>query len=517
MMGAINAASLEVRMKTAPSTGLMLGISSLLGFWSSAGAQQREGTADTVITGNFAEWATAALADLDPETTLDAWRRKHPRERFALFSRTDTRRFPNVSGGDDFPVGDWCARASLNTRLPDGTAGLRRVYFYPPSGNREAVPSEQDGGRLPGAECRMGLIMVRQAVRDSARGSAMALAVRTTLERRYGTGPRPLQPPAFFHAAGVAFWRVGPRGFAVAYNAFRDSTEEELEEETDPPAEDWSGVVALHYGAHPTIGDDEVGHLDADDQTRPRDLQSALMSGMRAAELDARLAAPLQSLWVMLTTKVLPLTPGGHATIPVPVDSFIRPLVPWLSAARRLPAARRAGALLAADALLQYASDWGLVPVDSVSRARLTVLGATFEFDIFDRKEFFYSGGWRRAAFEAGPAGDLRHELFEAFVERAPPCTSPQWIVSTAEREARTVEGTYWQARAHLAAARALGDIFVDSGADSARGRALEHYRIAVAESFYDRDLDRQVWREAWRLAAGLAPIRLQYYCSTPD
>jgi hypothetical protein len=363
----------------------------------------------------------------------------------------------------------------------------------------------------------MGLIMVRQAVRDSVQGAAMAVAARTALERRYGTGPRPLQSPAFFHAAGVAFWRVGARRFAVAYNAFRDSTEEAPGEESDPPTEDWSGVLALHYGPHPTIGDDEVGRLDADDERPPRNLLSTLQSGMHAAELNARLSAPLQSLWVTLTTSVLALAPGSRASAPAPVDSFIRPLAPWLSAARQLPAARRAGALLAADALLQYASDWGLLPVDSASRARLTALGATFAFDTFDRKEFFYGGGWRRAGFEAGPVGDLRNELFQALVQRAGPCTPLHWIVSTAEREAGTVAGTYWQAVAHLTAARALGDIFVVSGADSARGRALGHYRIAAAESLNDKDRDRQVWQEAWRLAAGLAPVRLRYYCSTPD
>jgi hypothetical protein len=288
-------------------------------------------------------------------------------------------------------------------------------------------------------------------------------------------------------------------------------------EEFDPPEEDWSGVLALHYGPHPTIEDNEVGQLDADDARTPRNLQSELTSGMRAAELNARLGAPLQSLWVTLTKSVLALAPGDHAGTPEPVDSFIRALAPWLSAARQLPAARRAGALSAADALLQYASDWGLLPVDSASRARLTALGATFAFEAFDRKEFVYAGSWRRAAFEAGPAGDLRHELFGALVERARPCTPLHWIVSTAEREASTVGGTYWQAVAHLAAARALGDIFVDSGADSVRRRALEHYRTVVAESLNDRDRDRQVWREAWRLAAGLAPVRLRYYCSTPD
>jgi hypothetical protein len=363
----------------------------------------------------------------------------------------------------------------------------------------------------------MGLIMVRQTVRDSVQGVAMAIAARTALERRYGAGPRPLWSPAFFHAADVAFWRVGLRRFAVAYNTVRDSTEERLVEESDPLAEDWSGVVALHYGLHPTIGDDEVGQLDADDERPPRNLQSALTSGMRAAELNARLGAPVQSLWVTLTRSVLTLASGGRAGAPPPVDSFIRPLAPWLSAARQLPAARRAGALIAADAVLQYASDWGLLPVDSASRARLTALGATFAFDVFDRKEFVYGGGWRRAAFEAGPAGDLRHELFEALVERASPCTSLRWIVATAEREASTVGGTYWQARAHLAAGRALGDIFVASGADSVRRRALEHYRTAVAGSLDDRDRDRHIWREAWRLAAGLAPVRLRYYCSTPD
>ena len=499
------------------SAGLMLGVWWLLGSSPSAVAQQPRATADSVITSDFAEWTTAAVAELDPETTLDAWRKKHPRERFALFSRAETRRFPNVYGGGDFPLGDWCARATLTTRLSEGTAGLRRVYFYPPSGSPEAVPPVRDGARLPGSECRMGLIMVRQAVRDSVQGAAMAVAARTALERRYGTGPRPLESPAFFQAAGVAFWRVGPRRLAVAYNAFRDSTEEGLEEESDPPAEDWSGVVALHYGLHPTIGDNEVGRLDGDDGRPPRNLQYTLMSGMRAAELNARLSAPLQSLWVRLTRSVVALAPGDRAGAPEPVDSFIRPLAPWLSAARQLPAARRAGALLAADALLQYASDWGLLAVDSTSQARLTALGATFAFDAFDRKEFFYGGGWRRAAFEAGPAGDLRNELFEALVERAGPCTPLHWIVATAEREARTVPGTYYQALAHLAAARALGDIFVDSGADSVRVRALEHYRVVVAESLSDRDRDLQVWREAWRLAAGLAPIRLRYYCSTPD
>ena len=363
----------------------------------------------------------------------------------------------------------------------------------------------------------MGLIMVRQAVRDSVQGAAMAVAARTALERRYGTGPPPLQAPAFFQGARVAFWRVGPRRFAIAYNPFRNSTLEAAGEESDLPTEDWSGVVALHYGPHPTIGDDEVDHLDPDDGRPPRNLQATLTSGMRAAALDARLGEPLQSLWVRLTASVIARAAGGPAGPPEPVDSFIRSLAPWLSAARQLPAARRAGALLAADALLQYASDGGLLPVDSVSRARLAAIGATLAFEPFDRKEFIYAGEWRRSAFEAGPAGDLRNELFEALVERAGPCTPLDWIVSTAQREASTVAGTHWQALAHLAAARALGDIFVASGADSARLRALEHYRTVVAGSLYDSDRDLQIWREAWRLAAGLAPIRLRYYCSTPD
>jgi hypothetical protein len=48
--------------------------------------------------------------------------------------------------------------------------------------------------------------------------------------------------------------------------------------------------------------------------------------------------------------------------------------------------------------------------------------------------------------------------------------------------------------------------------AESAREKALEHYRAALS---LERGTPRaqRTWKQAWRLAAGLPPITERYYC----
>jgi hypothetical protein len=47
-----------------------------------------------------------------------------------------------------------------------------------------------------------------------------------------------------------------------------------------------------------------------------------------------------------------------------------------------------------------------------------------------------------------------------------------------------------------------------------ARAQALEHYRIAFATAALTPRA-RDAWNDAWRIAAGLTPSQLSFFCTT--
>ncbi len=466
------------------------------------------------IGGSFVTWAVDALALVSTGEGLAAWRARFPRDSIALFSRRHTRRYPNT-GSDDFPLGAWCARATSRVRFGNGPPALRRVYFYPaPLAPGAVLPGADDAQSFMATECRVGLVLIHMLEGNRERGSGLAWVLRGDMEARFGAGAAPAHSSFAFARPRGREWLVGPMGLGVTYLEFNPLS-------TQPGSngnggghnvtdEDWRGLVALAYRSHPAIGDDQAQRLDEEDEPPAQDPAAMLRLGIEASGLDGAATEPLRALFVSLNVAEAPGEKGG----PFAVDSFA-PLAPWLATAVGLPPARQAAALFAADVVVQLASSRRLLPTDSVTRARFDGLGASLTYNPFE-KAYFYAGGLRRRAFELRPQGELGDALFALLVQHAPTCTSLGWIATEAEHHIGATRGQQMRGEAHLVAARALADSFVVSGNQTLRDRAIEHYQSALGAQF-EREVQQRAWREGWRLAVGLGPMRLRYYCSVPD
>lgn len=464
------------------------------------------------VGGSIVSWAIDQLALVDTAVSLEAWRTKFPRDSVARFARRDTRRYPN-SGSDEFSLGAWCARATARARFGNGPTALRRVYFYAASLAPSAVlPGSEDAWRFMATECRVGLVFIQLPEPDQERGRGIAWVLRRDMQERFGAGAAPADPSFAFTAPRGTAWLVGSRGHGTSYLEFSSGSTNGSEEggEYDKPWEAWRGVVALAYRSQASIGDDRVGRLDAEDETPSRDGAAMLRLGIETSGLDAAAAAPLRALFASLNVAE---AGEGHAAFAL--DSFA-PLGPWLAAAGGLSPERQAGALFAADVVLSLASHRRLLPSDSVARARFEALGVSLTYNPFE-KWYQYVDALRRRAHDLHPPGELGDTLFAAVVRDAPPCADVKWIAAEAERHAAASRAGAMRAAAHLVAARALADGFVQTGNGDLRSLAVEQYQAALTGSQLDRDGQQKAWEEGWRLAVGLAPLRVRYYCSTPD
>ena len=466
------------------------------------------------VGGSFVAWAVDALALVSTGEGLSAWRARFPRDSISLFSRRQTRRYPNA-GSDEFPLGAWCARATARVRFGNGPPALRRVYFYPaPLAPGAALPGADDAQRFMATECRVGLVLIHMLEGNQERGQGLAWVLRGDMEARFGAGAAPAQSSLAFARPRGREWLVGPMGLGVTYREFNpvsprpgSNGDDGAHNVTD---EDWRGLVALAYRSHPAIGDEQPARLDAEDEPPAQDPAAMLRLGMEASGLDGAVTEPLRALFVSLNVAEAPAEGKGSFAI----DSFA-PLAPWLATAVGLPPARQAAALFAADVVVQLATRRRLLPTDSVTRARFDGLGASLTYNPFE-KTYNYAGGLRRRAYELRPSGELGDTLFSLMVQHAPTCTSLGWIAGEAERHAGTTRAGAMRSEAHLVVARALADSFVISGNQTLRDLAIEHYQTALG-SQHEREVQQRAWREGWRLAVGLGPMRLRYYCSVPD
>ncbi len=416
--------------------------------------------------------------------------------------------------------GEWCA---VSTRVSElaGRRVIRQAYFYAP----EPAPDRALPG-TPSAElvrdCVLGLVWVRVPVADSVDGLRLADSVRTQLAAVY---ERDTSEVSFF---GSAYWSaVGRfrREGIEAVAALRTSPM--LAGDGDSaPRRDVSVLAALplsgvRFGRDP--GTDVAGASAADRQT--------LDSLARASGLDTSLAAPLLRLYTQAES-IVALVDWR----PAPGDSLVRPLRRWLVAAADLPAPRRAAALYVADRVLArtQCSFQLCLHGDSAALAPLRALGA----------EFVYSelgGGWgyartwlaqARALDRDSPLGQrILLEQMAAGFDFSGTCQGGaeafRRVIVNGELYLDRVPQSPIRADVHLLVADAYRDIvaladgaagiYADSSAyvperDSARTRALAHYRDAIAA---DRTApaSAEAWRRAWWLLAGLPARGARFYC----
>jgi len=221
--------------------------------------------------------------------------------------------------------------------------------------------------------------------------------------------------------------------------------------------------------------------------------------------------------------------PSPNAT----VDSVLLRALAALRDTASLPPPQRAAAFLAADIAVQvHAGALGYSGRDSVLRVQLERLGARYQDDHLGAA-YFYLRPWLWRAYQtdsAGPAGKSAFaELLRAGWTTALACADGgDRTKPVIERGERALDAGLDDPMVHMYVAQAYADVFslspagvseaasaparaLAERAETARLRAIEHYRKALAD-VKNRALRRSIWNNAVRLMLRL-PIETRYFC----
>jgi hypothetical protein len=207
----------------------------------------------------------------------------------------------------------------------------------------------------------------------------------------------------------------------------------------------------------------------------------------------------------------------------------------WLVAAPASPAPRRAAALFVADRLLaESGMGWGKDENPPIRR-QLEAHGARFNW-IELGGTWLYAHSLLKESLEIDPDGRIGDLALITLMERG--FETSRMCQDQAGNGFHAVinEGGEFLSRrpdsplasyVHLLIAQAWGDIVTlangggyDQSVDgdktqetSARKQAIEEYRLAFASSLGRPAKEREAWRNAFRLMAGLSPTRTYFYC----
>jgi hypothetical protein len=441
------------------------------------------------------------LWQLREGVSLGRWFTDHAGERIEPF-RPDT-----LSA-----FGLWCARAEWRAAVA-GRELVRQAVFYPPEPPAGLeLPPDSIPEQLVAEGCALGMVWLEVAA-DSAAAGPLLDSVRFQLAALLGPADTSGAPGTF----ASAFWK-GAVQFARG---------------------ELKAVLALE--AFPHLGGQVAGgrarvvalaYLPAAARVlERRDADAALADTLPLARA-AELSGLDSGLWAQLLSAL------ERSPFPAPAESspLGDALRSWLTAAQSLSAPRRAAALFVADQALARAMCAHRLcgAQDSVRRRPLEALGARFAFSPL-AGGWIYERTWLNLArfldrdSEVGQAVLLQQ--LESGFDFSGLCARGREgfrrVIDNGERYLARVPNSPIAAAVRVHVARAYADVValargaLGGSADSldyqleapaARLKAIEHYRLAMAQA-PGAAAARTAWREAWWVLAGLRPERVRFYC----
>lgn len=477
-----------------------------------------------------AQGADAAAPSVDPTTpagqvALELWQL---REGVSLAEWRTSHGAESVGPpGGDSPAGmmGWCARSS-RTFEAGGRAIRRDALFFPPNPTGAGALPADSGDLLLLRGCGLGALVTAIQVAQPADGARLADTLSAELSRIYGpaerdTGPVPLDLALWTYRGR---WTRGRETIVVALErgprtAVRDTVRAGLA----------ALVLGVLSGVAPPNGPDAEADAVAD--TLPLD-RAVQISGV-----DTALWAPLREA---LRSAARRHGGSGGSDSAGDFTALLAPLRRWLTAARGLPAGRRAAAMLVADEVL-YRSQCAFAlcdRADSLHQRQLRALGAAFRYSELGGV-WTYTRSWLKDVVALGLDGPvstaafltLLEDGFDTSEECAGGAEQFRTVISRGEAWLKRPGERPQAAAVHFLVGEAYRDIVAlghgagGSPADSTKylaeapaalAKALEHYRAAIAADSTSRAA-RAAWRQAWWLLAGLPPRPTRFFCLTND
>jgi hypothetical protein len=472
------------------------------------------------------------LAALKPGITVAGWRRSHPTDEWhAPTYRDDREYWP-------FIFGDFCEVASLTEHLPNGHDLVRKAAFYIPAPPAPmALPSDRSASSLLDT-CTLGYIQIELKTETKDGLAALSANVHTGLTTRFGPPvdePNAMVLVPVLRRQIIPVWKVGDAKAVVG------SVLQRLP--TDPQ---YSDSQFAAYAYLPVFSFEREHPDEPYDLMMPENSPEIFQLAVGTTALDPKISQPTTDLyrkWIEFYRRKSALPYQEQPGLPRPIQpsEVASVLQPWLDATRKMPAQRRAAALLAAQFVVEAswsefssAARFSIVEKGSDAQRALEAAGA----------EFGPPGGpegiqpvvkWVREARDIDPDGAIGdaitlmtlsgwhfRELFSGGYGDV-----TDYVIAVGEKyllrprdSATTAKIEYFIASAYCD--RVLISLFGDDGGEgevmpptqaqlvrgaAAKPEALKHYQSMLA---LDQKSQRAIaaWRSGWRLMAELPVFR---------
>ena len=474
----------------------------LLGSLALPGACRAQASANPAL---LAQQVAGELVSADSSMTAAAWLQAHPAEKLELYSgrqpSNDTEK--------------WCARTVVRHADGTGVSWVRSTYFYEPEPPADdALPPAGTAPREVLTQgCRLGLVWIEVPETDPAKGVPLAQAIAAALTAQLGPAQSAKMPGGFGSAGWVEVrqWKAKEAIITAAYDQFGGKGHRALVRMAFPNSD------AVH----------DVAAETEQDRVQQRATVEELLRGVTRAGMPAAATAEMAALLSK---------PDYFAAQNLPRDTeVVATFRDWLAAAKSKPPGQQAMALLAADCVLAFL-DQGGVQMGEQARTEMGQLGARYVMNELAGGPV-YAHTLLRAAKAIAPPGPAQDAILLVQMERG---FDESGMCSAGAEEFTPV---ITQGESLLAGARSLppetlaalhfmvADAYntivwlatttdteyhdpkkYQPQADSARSKALEHYRAALKLE-HGTARSHAAWRVAWRLAAGLEPTSGRYFC----
>jgi len=426
-----------------------------------------------------------------------------------------------------------CKTFTKTETLQSGRQIVRKAYFYPPEAPTPAVFPTLSGQELIDRTCRLAMIRVQTPTPVPQDGHAFAQAAQEHFVTEYGDSIG--MKGAVF--GGAAAWQDTARWMSAfeivsAYNPTEAAYARE-----DPD----SGSVFV-FARLPVVYEIEQNACCRLKAYRYRSIENGQFHrAIGIAGVDAALSGRIASLYETLIRASASSEQAQQPENAKLRDSVVPLLRDWLNAVKTLTPVRHAAGLYVADRLFVAAIDLANVAIGWPElrdedkpelRSVLQGMGASFEFDELG-KCYDYSSNWLNEARELDADGEVgRMAVLVSLARGGAPSLGKdkdqdifhtvvadgEWLL--AKNPDRPV------AQVHFIIGDAYSDIVALAGgaepdyddpakyrgeADSARTKALEHYRAGLAIDNSSENA-KDAWLQAWHLAAGLLPTTRYVY-----
>lgn len=459
------------------------------------------------------------VAGIDTTIRLGGWLKSHPSDKVGAVP-------PAKQLEDKF-----CRASHLKLRLGSRTIIRSALFDIPDVPSGERFPS--DTAKVAEDLCELRTIWLSAEAPDSTSASALADTLAQLIDQRLGNH----SAGVMLGAAGAGGWLDGRSwkgpGTTVVVATLSSMAVESAYGSEDGPAPDSTDktrrVVMAAYA--PNSGYEDIDKLELRFKEKHKDPQVLYQnadSAMAWAGLP-KIAADLQQV---LTHVRKTAGRGDTLTYPRVDEALLRAIKGTHDIAPTLSPPRRAAALLAADIVMFAAHPYFSSNTASPLRNSLESLGMTFT-DLPIDQLVQNDRPWLWEAYRLDPSGRAGHAAFVELLGKGwttkGACKEPgneyERIIEHGEADLRSGDT---DPMVHLyvgsayktmfdAANVSPNDEYVDrrsftADAESARLKAIDHYRIALA-SLTDRRVRKDVWNRVMRLLLGRSGEQPEYIC----